>query len=215
MSLSGFWKIDTTLSQSQKNVLKKMGKSAIHQSIIDSANETFALFHFRRTLADGKTQLHFIQKDVKIWISNEDHSVFSSMSSLLNEAISLVKKSVSYKHTMKCNGQPQEWPDDEKEFGPCSSLSSMLTDPNDPQHVTFMIEWRLTVNDEKAVLKVQHSIDKFDHLIVIMEITDSKGETEKAIKVYKRYPFESSHEEFLKSPALAKLLPYYLPPQNI
>lgn len=196
MSLSGFWKIDHTLSQSQRKLLQKMGKPSYMIDVIDSANETFALFHFKRTIPETKVDLHFIQKDVKIWVTNP--------------IAAMIRSSVGYKHVMKCHGKTQLWKNDEKEFGDCESKSTIHELPENK--VALVIEWMIVINSKPAVLKVHHSIDEADRLVVVMELKDDQG-SETAVKVYRRYPFEEQHHQYLKEQD--KLREYYLEPQVI
>lgn len=184
MSLTGTWKLNLSKSTSQTDLLKAMGRPPWQIWVIDKANEDFNLCHFKRPSKSG-LDLHYFEKHVVIYL---DSKILKVMSSLFRVDTDKVR----YQHRLVANNKSVEHKDDEKQFGDCSSITSWDND-------TFIIRWHL----KRGLLKVSHTVNDHDELVVTMEITGLHGKVTSATKVYDRAAqrppnIDPKHLEFLQ-----------------
>lgn len=160
--ISGHWQVSNTKSTSQHDLLKAMGKPSWQISVVDHASEDFRLLHY---FAD---KTHVIEKKAKIFLD-------SKVLALLCKILNIPFNQISYEHTFTCNGNKQDHPNDEKQFGDCSSRSTW------DKNGVFVIRWYLTCGILKAVHKVNGNEMRME-----IEFVSPCGKKCEAVKVYER-----------------------------
>jgi hypothetical protein len=150
----------TNKKDSQQDLLKAMGRKQWQINLIDKADEIFKVKI--DTNAKGETIIH---KEVTIYLN---HGLAK-----LCKVLRLPFHKVEYGHTLIADGEIMCHPDDDKDFGPCTSRTFW-------KKSRFTIQWYLK---RGIILVVKHSINADDTLIVELSI---KGTKIKAIKRYKR-----------------------------
>ena len=125
-------------------------------------------------MKSGK-ELHFFHKSVRIFLKSTVLSTFAKIFRIpFNE--------VCYKHKLIANSKEIKHPNDAKSFGPCSSITSWVSEE---KQTGFVIRWIL----KNGVLKVFHTIISDNEFKLFMSFTNKKGVEVCAIKVYDRHPF--------------------------
>lgn len=175
--ITGRWKLDTAQSTDQKQMLKLMGRPFWQISVINNAEEDFRLFHFAKTL-EGQI-VHYFDKHVTIYLT-------STFLQVMSKILRIEFDKVRYKHKLVANGRKKAHPDDEKQFGPCESVTTSAEDG-------FTIRWYL----KKGLLKVFHFVDGQDRLNVRMQYSVPSGKMEEATKIYHRVPFTEEDQRYL------------------
>lgn len=177
-SLSARWKLNVSKSTSQQQLLKVMGRKPWEVSVIDKAQEDFALLH----LYHPEQKNMVFDKRVTIFLD-------SKMLKLLSLLTRIEFDRVTYTHMLNANGQRVEHADDEKRFGPCGSATTWHRAGRG-----FTIRWFLT----GALLKVFHTVNDQGELEVQMEVKNGKGRVEKATKIYERVPWTDADKVYLR-----------------
>lgn len=198
-SLTGYWVLDLSKTSSQKEFLKALGRKPWEISVIDKANENFGLFHFVKKVET--TDLHFFEKFVLIYLDSVVLRTLTKMSNAVSNAIhtdAIEFDKVKYSHRLTANRKEVTHDDDEKRFGPCSSVTSWDSQIVDNKSRDgFTIRWRIP---GKGLLTVFHFVNDLDELQVEMKLVHPSGSVHTTRKIYRRsQSFPADLEASLKS----------------
>lgn len=189
--LTGRWQLNLDKSDSQRDFLKLWGRPSWQYDVIDKADEDFFIVHF--VILVGDRDIHCFHKDVHIYLKSNALKFASALTSWITG-----KKfdQVQYKHNLKATGREQKHPDDEKRFGPCSSVSVI-------EDGCFILRWRIT----KGLIVVKHFIDESDgRLNAQMTFTAVSGKSETSTKRYDRIPFTKDNKEYMATHKKSKFI---------
>jgi hypothetical protein len=192
MALTGQWRLNHEKRTSQSALLRSMGRKRWEMSVIDKADEDFRLVHFCKPVkksdpSGGETeekQLHFFDIQGVIYLK-------STLLKVLSAIFPIEVDKVRFHHKLVANNKEKQHHDDEKRFGPCTSLTSW-----EIQGGAFTIRWHLP---GKGVLKVFHTLNPDGNLELRMDMIPAKGPTESAIKVFERLPPSDELRDYLQS----------------
>jgi hypothetical protein len=187
MSFTSLWKLNLSLSTSQRNLLINMERPSWQIDVIDNAFEDFRLVHYY----DKEKKLHYFDKKVTIYLD-----------SLFIKAISFITRiefdKVKYSHRLIANQKTKSHEPDEKKFGECKSITSWEDKYEIDNKVVsgFTIRWIL----KNGILKVFHFINEQNKLEVRMDFYNSKTNiTSSAKKVYDRHDIPDDELKELKN----------------
>lgn len=172
------WKLNHEKSSSQCELLRCLGRNRFQQSVIDKADEDFALFHFY----DEEKKVHFFEKNVIIYLLPTIVDWLQRVMPFLTIELNRVE----YSHQLVANGKHKAHEEDQKQFGKCTSVTTWDESCPEAKGVpAFTIRWYLS----NGILKVIHFVDDEDRLTMLMDFANIDGSHGEATKKFDRHEF--------------------------
>ena len=180
-SFTGLWELNNAECVGQKALLTAMGRAAWQIRVIENAKETFRLMHYSRVDPSGK-KVHFFKKNVHIYLDSGFLKIISAL-------IRIPFNQITYECEMIADTKKVQHPDDAKQFGECSSVTSWVEKDGRSK---FVIRWYL----KQGLLKVHHVV-KQNKLFAYLSFTDRAGKETTSMKVYDKTPFRPTDREYM------------------
>jgi hypothetical protein len=156
MELVGTWQLQENPGQArdQATLLERMNRAWWQRRAIAEAKELFTIEHkFHR-------HAHIYQIKGHIFLASQ---VLQMLQAMFRIPFSEVK----FVHQLYADGRTQNWPDDAKMFGSCSTTTSF-----EDEGRIFTVHWKLA----KGTLTVRHWVDPDSHnLLARMTWTPVSG----------------------------------------
>jgi hypothetical protein len=169
---SGVWILDHDATESQRSLLRAMGRPEWQILVIDDADERFELSVFRDPTTSGVV----MDKNVTIQLQGMVKLAANTLHKLSGITVEFDK--VHYEHTLHADGSEAKHADDEKQFGPCTSKTTYQDHPTK----VITVDWKLST----GLLNVKHYIDANDRLHEVLCFSAPNQPSITASKIYRR-----------------------------